>query len=364
MDTKNQLRPVIFQLQQSDYEEADISLRELLGLLMQRKTLVFLVTSLVTLIALAFAFVSPPEYEAISYLEAVSGSDIAPLTTADDKLDTDKVHQRFVKTFKSRAVRLSFYKQVGPFQDVDEANQDVTAMMDSFEKLFHEKLSIIEVSGKFGQDSLIAKFRANDPVFAADILNKFIEYAAANSIASVKQDVVSKMSGRLNSLLTEIELAKLTGKKEKRDRIARLEEALQIAKQLENNKSSNRETSPVNLLATNTGKENQDMLYIRGAAALSAELASIKSRKEDDAFVPDLRELEQDMALVAANIETISEDQELKSIKIDQVATAPQYRSKPNRKLILLTGFLAGLGLSILLVISLSYFSTSPEKEN
>ena len=167
---------------------------------------------------------------------------------------------------------------------------------------------------------------------------------------------------------------------ERIDRIARLKEASEIAHTLEirngrgyelSNISGETAGEPQTLIANNARP-----LYLRGYEALDAEIISLSNRTVDDPFIPERRGLQEELKLMEHNriveqlksrvnddpfIEPLRDKQielaRLESInidpktvttaKLDQAAYPPDKRIKPNRKLIVVLGFMLGLMLGV-----------------
>jgi chain length determinant protein (polysaccharide antigen chain regulator) len=160
---------------------------------------------------------------------------------------------------------------------------------------------------------------------------------------------------RINSYEANIEAKKNLAKIIKLDNIARLKEALNIAKQLniDEIKIVADNTTIVNMEDENTVDSN-NKLYLYGVNAIEAEIRSLQSRLSEDPFTSGLRALEQ-------KIETLKQikinENDVKPATVDQSAIAPSVRSEPKRKLIVILGTAFGILLAFLyLVIKLFIF--------
>src|SRR5690606_31716961 len=127
----------------------------------------------------------------------------------------------------------------------------------------------------------------------------------------------------------------------RQDRITRLENALAIA----NSIGLETPADGVPLVAINAqGLSTESigsgsLLYLRGAKALQAELQQLKQRKTDDAYIPELPDLQKKQAL----LESINLNPDLISVAtIDRAAIVPEEPVKPQKALIILLGLILG----------------------
>ncbi|MCY1304761.1 hypothetical protein D9M70_545300 [compost metagenome] len=150
-----------------------------------------------------------------------------------------------------------------------------------------------------------------------------------------------KSEGVRRRLSTMREIAKVR----REDRIAVLKEALTVAEAV------GLENPPVitNQLVKQLSAEMEgDLMYMRGAKALRAEIKSLEARKSDDPFIKSLRSLEEKQALYN-NIEINPEAVQVFSM--DGVVETPETPVKPKKSLVMLVGVVAGLALGILVAI-------------
>jgi LPS O-antigen subunit length determinant protein (WzzB/FepE family) len=194
-----------------------------------------------------------------------------------------------------------------------------------------------------------------------------------------------------------------TAAKERADEIARLEEALKLAKSLGIDEPtsltvlSRRQSEPGGAVSVTADlSAGKDPDYLRGTRILEAELSALRLRKSDDQNITLLRGLEEQLALLDNNRQvevlesrkdyaafTESAD-ELRSqisqlefllaadystfalIRVDQRAMVPTYPIKPRKMLILAAAIVAGgmLGVLVALIRNVSLSRRSLQAEN
>ena len=128
-------------------------------------------------------------------------------------------------------------------------------------------------------------------------------------------------------------------------------------------------------ITTSIGSSNSQ-LYTKGYEAIEAEISSLSKRTTDDPFIPNLRKLQKKLILLKYNrkveqlkkrsnddpfistlrdkenelarLSAIHIDPKIVSVaRLEQAAYPPVQRSKPNRKLIVILGFILGLMLGV-----------------
>ena len=137
--------------------------------------------------------------------------------------------------------------------------------------------------------------------------------------------------------------------------------------------------------------DNAPQLYQRGYEALNAEIKSLSNRTLDDPFIPELRGLQEKLKLLEHNREaeqlksrenddpfidslrdkqnelarlaSINIDPEtVKTARLDQAAYAPEERIKPNRKLIVVLGFILGLMIGVFAAFFANFLENQQEQ--
>jgi len=100
------------------------------------------------------------------------------------------------------------------------------------------------------------------------------------------------------------------------------------------------------------------MDYMRGAKVIESEIKILKSRKNDDAFIPELRNLEEEYSyLTSINLDKAS----LKVVTIDQHAYIPEKPIKPRKLWVLAISVVLGSMLGIMLAFIRSAIKSRKE---
>jgi len=183
---------------------------------------------------------------------------------------------------------------------------------------------------------------------------------------------------------------------ERIDRLAKLKEASGIAHSLEikdpiGYKLKKISDATVTKSQILTGiSNNAPQLYQRGYEALDVEINSLSNRSLEDPFIPELRGLQEKLKLLEHNreveqlksrenddpfidslrdkenelarLESINIDPEaVTTARLDRAAYPPDKRIKPNRKLIVVLGFMLGLMLGVFAAFFVNFLENQRE---
>ena len=217
-----------------------------------------------------------------------------------------------------------------------------------------------------------------------------------NSISSKRQLEKQQREDKIKNIQYTISSKRQMPKQRRKDKIQLYEAAFIIASKLgfrdKVDTANLVQNNQLNISTTNIP------LYYRGFKALREEIDLLKNRKSDDPFIDGLRDLQEQLGLLRSrnsddpfiyglrdlqvqltglhSIESGDhsiiglrdlqeqlallrslkfEEEKLHAVNIDQAAYPPKNRVKPNRRLIVSLGTVAGLFLGIFLVFFVSF---------
>jgi chain length determinant protein (polysaccharide antigen chain regulator) len=180
----------------------------------------------------------------------------------------------------------------------------------------------------------------------ADILNDLVMIAKQKTLQKLYQQILAEKKSRVGLLNDRIFSAREIALDKRMDRIAQLDEAIRITQKLGLNKPVSAGPT-LNINNVNTAAAYNSALYLLGSDLLVAEKTVLELRKNDDAFIPELRDLQGQL-------------QKLKSLKIvkadfgvmtvDQAAIYGD-KIKPKKSLILAVAGVLGLMLGIFIAL-------------
>ncbi|QJD58664.1 chain-length determining protein [Pseudomonas sp. gcc21] len=342
----------------------EMDLYELCTSLWKEKWLVLAVTALGLLLAVAYALLATPVYKTEATVIPPRQSDIAAFNlgrlsvtaaqgqsqnaVALSEYTADQVYSVFKRNLLSSSLRNAFFEQYYlPYIGVDMADEDTDAR-DNLRRDFAEKLIVSQPDQHGRPDYYQVVVELEDPHLAATWANEYVALAASNATHEMVNNVLSEVSIRSRVAERRIRGLRSLAQQQRLDRIARLREASAIASSLgidQPQATVGRAFADSELAAFVEG----DLMYMRGSRALQAELAILEARENDAPFIPELRELESQLAMLRG----ISVDEDAVSVfTLDGAAEVPETPVKPRKGLAILLGIalggLLGVGIALL----------------
>lgn len=356
LDSDNSSRTLpVYALSVTD--ESQVSLFELWQILVAKRILIASLIACSILAGIIHIVTSPTLYRAEVFLlrplaqdvdvRVQSGASISGLDIVGVDIShvTPKfVYTEFKKNYNSRRVRRDFFDASGLFSHyVKEGENESVGARQAFAE-FNANLSTSEGGGDLVRVTL--DFEDADRV--AEILNAYVGRVNQITLDSVYLGVERAILTRVQFLRGGIDRKRELSKMEKLDRIAQLEEAIEIASVMGLENHSN--LPWVNsVVETELGRSvTSTPLYLRGTKSLIAEVERLHKRQQPDAFIPDFRELEAELGF----LESLKLDRSnLRAAIIDEAAVTPDHKIKPRRLLILAGSTLFGAVLAVLVAL-------------
>lgn len=349
------------------YRNDEIDLFELVQNLWAQKWLIIGITAVITAIALLYALKATPIYETSARITPPSESDIAGFdvgriiteastiiteaSTGDNRSDfkqytTKDVYEIFKQNLLSQRVRNQFFEEYYlPYRGVriDAERMDSDArdrLMNQFSQALH-----VEQVNRDQPDIYRVRVQLKNPEQAAEWANQYVHMAEAKAESEILNNIATELKAHAEATALRLESLLTVEKQRREDRVTRLQEALTIATALNIEDSQvaiGRSTTDSHLAAYVEG----DLMYLRGTQALQAELAALNARESDEAFIPQLRNIENRERL----LRTIQLDQDAVAMfTVDSPAAVPETPIKPKKLIIIALGVVLGGMLSVFL---------------
>ena len=346
------------------YPSDEIDLRDLIQTLWFSKILILAITLVITCFAAIYAFSSTPIYQTSVHTlpptpsglanynmasqltgEAIRGT-VPDTTSGIASLSPQEVYKTFLRHLNSSTIRQSFFdKYYLPAQEKNESESD---KQHAWQRL--DKELTINLPKKTDEFEASIELEGKNPQIIATWANAYVELALHAANKELLSGLAGEVKIRALSLEDQIATLRQMAKKIRLDRITRVEGALAIAESI--GLESPADGAPliaIDIQGRNTESINDgSLLYLRGAKALRAELQQLQQRETDDAYIAELPNLLKRQAL----LKSINLNPDLISVAtIDRAAVVPEDPIKPNKRLIVLLGFILGGTLAILLVL-------------
>ncbi|MNZ76394.1 Chain length determinant protein [compost metagenome] len=178
--------------------------------------------------------------------------------------------------------------------------------------------------------------RNTDPATAVAWARTYAEKAKDVATLELIKNVIDEAAVRARNLRQQINTVRESGQKTRENLIIQLKEALRVAEAV------GLEKPPIiggALSAELTASMSGQLVYMRGAQALRAEIHNLEQRKSDDPFLESLRGLQERYAFYKG-LDVVPKD--VSVYRVDGSIEQPSSPVKPRVSLLLALGLLVG----------------------
>ena len=370
-NTNSEKNKIISTLSNENYRNEDsVEFFELLISIWKGKSIIILVTIIITILSYIYAHQLDNIYKVEVYLQSPyinDASDHILVDTARHNIYKtgafrslfEDIFKEFRKNLESRKMQRTFLIETGLFEKLKPKPYDMSMDKQIFENFF----SLIKINSK-NEYSLSISNESNEPNFYAKILNDFVEFVNDKTVQIQTDHAKKRIEQEIDDLKTTISSKRKMAKIRREDQIVRFEEAVIIAESL----GFERRVDAKNIIQS-TSKLASDItsattpLYYIGTEALAAEISILENRLSDDPFIQGLRDLQENLAY----LETLKIERNLKAITVDQYAYAPKNHIYPDRvriiSIAIFLGFMFGLIIVVLFTFIKNQFKIFNERK-
>lgn len=324
--------------------ERNLSTIGLLRIFYQHKLFISLCTLLGFVIGLAIISLSHPIYEAkIKLIPATEGeiagfnqgrsgslSSLPPITLA-------YVNHVFNNQLLSQAVKESFFKQF--YLPAATAQKEHRSAEQLYADLSHD-LTItadpLTAADRFAKYNVA--IRGNDANQVAAWLTQFVTVVKMQVVNLLLDDMQQQNRVLTDNLRHQIQSVRNKAKAKRLDRITQLKEKLRTVQLAQ----ANMPFWDDDLLVMNDATEPSPLARVE---MMSAEIKNLAARRSDDAYIPELRELQAKLEYATS----FKVDPEKVAVfHVDGVIATPSIPIAPKKRLILMEALVVGLMTGIL----------------
>lgn len=320
------------------------SLVDLWLLIMKQRMVVLSVTALFTGIALAYSMLLSPVYTTSVVFLPPTKADMEELAVASLQAPTPHdAYKRFAQNINSIALQRVFFSEKNLFEKLEPSGEGDKPNSKLENVVFLRFRNMLKLETKpENQDFLRASLEWPTPQEGAELLNDYVYFISKLTRSQLAQSPRKKIKKRIASLNTELKIKRNIALQRRNDRIEELKEAIHIAEQLHQD------------TRVPTSENEFTPLYYRGKQALAAEASLLKSRKSDDPYIADLRNLEGTIATLSKI--NINEDN-FRVAQIDQPAIPSLVKARPKRSLIVGLGMVIGLIAGLIATLFINFLT-------
>ncbi len=305
-----------------------------------------------------YAFSIPNSYKAEIYLVPPHDKHIQPLNyfatqiAKDSRLALEQkfIYFGFMKNAQSRKYQRKYFYEnelYNYFPDEDRNEVFKEYFYDNFRFRLESKFVSRDIRQ---EDFLSVSYVHTDPELASKWLNGFIKMVERETSKNMVDGVNASINNYSRKIQSAIDSKRKLAKKIKLDKIIQLKEALLTAEKLNIVAPSNVNLTRQSIFMDNGGDTGPTQLtemplYLLGSDALKSQINSLKTRISDDPFIPNLRNLEEELNAISLVKVSYSD---VKVAEIDQLSIVPTKKYAPKRSLILALGLFLGILLAFL----------------
>lgn len=325
----------------SVHSEDEISLVDLIQILVRRKVVVILTVACCVLVGLAYAFFATPRYEVEVRVDKPFASELAALnvgrngSTGLSPFVPEQVFGYFTNQLTSDAVRQRFFREVYlPALDERERGRPE----DQLREKMTRALTVNKPDPR-GRNLFTLKVEADAGGKAVRYASAFLDLAARSAADKLVGDVRNEIDLIIRNTERDLGELRATVARQRQDRLVQLGEALRVAEAVgvkEPQVTSGRLPAQDRLTPFMDGTQ----LYARGSKSLTAEIGVLKARQADDEFISGLREAESRLRLLKA-IEL--DPSAFKVFNADGEIIVPAKPVAPKKSLVLVLAALIGI---------------------
>lgn len=316
------------------YNDDEIDLFELIEGLWQQKWLIVICTLVALGLGAAYAFLTPPTYEAKTHLLPPTSKDTVELRQPNSikQFSPEEVYNAFISTLQSNQAKREFLAQPDVLEYFAQFSDSTQVQW----RTLNNALSVA-VPSKPPINNVSVAFKLQQSDIAAEFANRYVELATELTRNQLANDLRAEIESKVEALELQIANRKSLYISQLDTELRKLNEALGIAKQIgqESPLQSDIIIDDKSVMMVDEVRK----LYRLGSRALEAEISAINQRRESEAFIPDLMQLEQQLSLLQSM--AVNESR-ITPATIDLQAEAPESPIKPKKALILALSVVLG----------------------
>ena len=336
--------------------EDEISLVDLVNVLLRRKKIILGVTVITLCIGLLYAFTAKRVYQVETILSPPSNKIIQSFNLKNlQSVNKEDIYSSFTQIIETRRLKQDFFNKfniIKALSDIPESKMTTSEINKIFEN-FSDSLKVDKKAKKDKSDKIKITLEGIDKEKIGPWLDSFVTFADSKIVNRTVNDIREGINYKIKNLKLQIKNKRLFYNQIRDDELERLHENYRIAQKLgiiEHNDSKNMVSSKNNLSIYMSGKKR----YMEGTKILQAEINAIKNRKSDDIHIAGLRALQEKLTMLEA---IKVEKDKLQTFTVDKKAIVNIEQLRPKRKLIVMLSLILGGMLGIFGVFILEFIN-------
>jgi len=349
-------------VEQNYYQEDEIDLKQLFRSLADRKWFIFGFTSLITVLAIAYALSIAPTYKATTSFLSPNESSVIQLNRIKLTSETSEtIYRKFLNKVMSSQFQRKIFDENDYLSKLNPDNKPIknlNSLINGFTKSITLESSKDKKNEKANYEKPInISLEGGNAAIIADFLNDLTAAADTQTVNEFLSIMKQKIDIRLNEITRQKALLSERYDRKIKNEIRGLSDALDMAIELDiknnnfsginNNNNNNNASLKIDL----SNAQSLPKWYLLGSKALSKEIELLKKNKFN--FIPEIAKLEvEEIKLKSFILSSVG----INAMQINQRAYPPEASIKPKKRLIVAVAFITGFILSIFLVFIMNAF--------
>jgi chain length determinant protein (polysaccharide antigen chain regulator) len=323
----------------------EVDLFEFLKGIWEQRWLIAVVTALTLSVAIAYALISAPVYEARAYVLPPTQNDIEDFNLGRSESSDLKpysvknVYNTFINNLQSESLRRNFFNEI---YLPSLSDSDRQKSQDSLYRQFLKDISIVQPVKEFPDRFAIYALSDKSEV-SVEWLRSYLEKASAATKKELIKNYSKEVEMRARNIAVQIQMLRDNAASKRKDTVLQLREAERVASAIG---LENHQIISGGVTGEMTGSVDPRLIYLRGTKALAAEERTLQARESDDPFIGDLRRLQGQYDFYKS-LKVKAE--EIAVYRLDGVIQPPDSPIKPKKVLIVVLGLVLGVGLGVVL---------------
>ena len=192
----------------------------------------------------------------------------------------------------------------------------------------------------------IVAIQGVSPEQDAKWVTQYIALAKQKALEEILIDAKRQHQSVMRYLRDQIDSIREVANTQRLDRIQQLKEAIKVAQAV------GTKGGTAGIITDASAVNNPSLMYLRGSAALQAELSNIENRSSSDAFAPEALKLRETESAFDFYKKIIINPNKIALFKQDGEVVVPDLPIAPHKRMILLLALFVGLisGIALALI--------------
>ena len=354
--------------------EDEINLLDLWQVLVKRWRLIFSVSVVSVVIAVAYVLKLPTIYQVEAHIFQPNTVDLPRYPEMEDSqrlrltqllgggskpvkvIRSTLIFEQVRRNFNSIASQREFIES-GKMIKKSELKPSVEMDSQQLFELFHNSLRYKEN----GEGQYIFSLKWFDQEQIAGILNRYLTFISERTKTAIIDEIEGDLKYKKHVLESDIKTRRTMAFHRRADELFRLRESLAIAMALNLENSLSLPQEITNLSTYSQGQEANDLRFNLGTKVLKAQIRALELRKSDDPYTSGIRELQEKLMMIDTQLRTF--DKNFSVMHFDKKASRPDFPIDLKKRKIVVMGGVVGLILGVFAAFFFNFLENNRKEQ-